>query len=99
MKPRDAFARMAHREIERVEIDELEGRVTTVAADAVSAGHSAADSGRALQPARSSTTCSSRATSTSASRASTPTSTAWSRRDRRNGKMRYYADCVRQVAK
>ncbi len=30
MKPADAFARMAHREIERVEIDELEGRVTSV---------------------------------------------------------------------
>jgi arginine decarboxylase len=28
MKPSDAFAAMAHREIERVEIDELEGRVT-----------------------------------------------------------------------
>jgi len=30
MKPSDAFARMAHREIERVEIDDLEGRVTSV---------------------------------------------------------------------
>ncbi len=30
MKPSDAFARMAHREIERVEIGELEGRVTSV---------------------------------------------------------------------
>ena len=30
MKPADAFARMAHREIERVPIDELEGRVTSV---------------------------------------------------------------------
>ena len=30
MKPSDAFARMAHREIDRVEIDELEGRVTSV---------------------------------------------------------------------
>jgi arginine decarboxylase len=29
MRPADAFARMAHREIERVEIDELEGRVTS----------------------------------------------------------------------
>jgi len=29
MKPADAFARMAHREIERVEIDHLEGRVTS----------------------------------------------------------------------
>ncbi|MDD3325873.1 MAG: arginine/lysine/ornithine decarboxylase [Zoogloea sp.] len=30
MKPADAFAKMAHREIERVAIDELEGRVTSV---------------------------------------------------------------------
>ena len=29
MKPADAYARMAHREIERVEIDDLEGRVTS----------------------------------------------------------------------
>jgi len=29
MKPADAFARMAHREIERVEIDDLEGRITS----------------------------------------------------------------------
>ena len=29
MKPSDAFARLAHREIERVPIDRLEGRVTT----------------------------------------------------------------------
>ncbi|MBX6317878.1 arginine/lysine/ornithine decarboxylase [Pigmentiphaga sp.] len=30
MKPSDAFAKMAHREIERVDIDSLEGRVTSV---------------------------------------------------------------------
>ncbi len=30
MRPADAFARMAHREIDRVPIDELEGRVTSV---------------------------------------------------------------------
>jgi arginine decarboxylase len=30
MKPAEAFARMAHREIERVEVDQLEGRVTSV---------------------------------------------------------------------
>src|SRR5690606_18349217 len=29
MKPSDAFAKMAHREIDRVAIDELEGRVTS----------------------------------------------------------------------
>jgi arginine decarboxylase len=30
MKPADAFAKMAHKEIERIEIDQLEGRVTSV---------------------------------------------------------------------
>jgi arginine decarboxylase len=30
MKPADAFARMAHRDIERVEIDDLEGRITAI---------------------------------------------------------------------
>ena len=30
MKPSDAFAAMAHRDIDRVEIDRLEGRVTSV---------------------------------------------------------------------
>ena len=30
MKPSDAFAAMAHREIDRVEIDQLEGRITSV---------------------------------------------------------------------
>ena len=30
MKPADAFAKMAHREIERVELDKLEGRITSV---------------------------------------------------------------------
>ena len=30
MRPADAFAKMAHREIERVAIDQLEGRVTAV---------------------------------------------------------------------
>ncbi len=30
MRPADAFARMAHRDIERVEIDDLEGRITSI---------------------------------------------------------------------
>jgi arginine decarboxylase len=30
MKPAEAFAKMAHKEIERIEIDQLEGRVTSV---------------------------------------------------------------------
>ena len=50
MKPSDAFACMAHREIDRVEIDKLEGPRHQRAAHALPAGHSAADPGRALQP-------------------------------------------------
>ena len=30
MRPADAFARMAHREIDRVPIDDLEGRITSI---------------------------------------------------------------------
>jgi arginine decarboxylase len=30
MRPADAFAKMAHREIERVAVDDLEGRITAV---------------------------------------------------------------------
>jgi arginine decarboxylase len=30
MKPSDAFAKMAHREIERVQLDQLEGRITAI---------------------------------------------------------------------
>ncbi len=30
MRPADAYARMAHREVERVQVDQLEGRVTGV---------------------------------------------------------------------
>jgi len=30
MRPADAYARMAHREIDRVEIDDLEGRITSI---------------------------------------------------------------------
>ena len=50
MKPSDAFAHIAHRKTERV-ADRRAGRAHhDVAADAVPAGHPAADSGRALQP-------------------------------------------------
>ena len=47
LKPSDAYACMAHREIDRVEIDNLEGRVTGVLL--TSAGNSVAHSRRALQ--------------------------------------------------
>jgi arginine decarboxylase len=49
MKPTDAFAHIAHRNTERVPIDELEGRITTSLVTPVPAGHSAADSGRGVQ--------------------------------------------------
>ncbi len=45
MKPSDAFAHIAHRKTDRVEIDALEGRVTTALLTPVSAGHPAADPG------------------------------------------------------
>ncbi len=48
MTPTEAYAKMAHREIERVEIDQLEG-ASRRAGHAVSARHSAAHSGRAFQ--------------------------------------------------
>jgi arginine/lysine/ornithine decarboxylase len=76
MKPSDAFACIAHGKTERVGIDQLEGRISTTLADALSARHSAPDPGRDVQHARSSTTCASRAPSTRPSPASTPTSTA-----------------------
>ena len=86
MKPSDAFACMAHREIDRVEIDDLEGRVDRRAADAVSAGHPAPDPGRALQPHDRRVPEVRAQLQREASRASTPTSTAswkWKRRANR----------------
>ena len=49
MKPSDAFAHIAHRKTERVEIDAARRPHHDLAADALPAGHSAADPGRALQ--------------------------------------------------
>ena len=43
MKPSDAFAMMAHREIERVSIDELEGPSHRDFVDALPTGHSIID--------------------------------------------------------
>ena len=97
MKPSDAFARIAHRETERVEIDALEGRITTSAADALSAGHPAADPGRALQPQDRRLPALHARSSTPPSRASTPTCTAWSRKKVPTAQRRYYVDCVRQA--
>ena len=49
MKPADAFAKMAHRKIERVAIDELEGPSPACCSPPTRRA-SAADPGRALQP-------------------------------------------------
>ena len=49
MKPSDAFAHIAHRKTERVADRPARGAHHDLAADAVPAGHSAADPGRALQ--------------------------------------------------
>jgi arginine/lysine/ornithine decarboxylase len=76
MKPADAFAKMAHREIDRVPIDELEGRITSVLLTPYPPGIPLLIPGERFN-ARSFATCSSPASSTSASRASRPTSTAW----------------------
>ena len=50
MKPSDAFACIAHGKTERVDIDQLEGRVTTSLLTPYPPGHSAADPGREVQP-------------------------------------------------
>ena len=50
MKPSDAFAYIAHRKTERVDDRRARRPHHDLAADAVSAGHPAADPGRALQP-------------------------------------------------
>ena len=50
MKPSDAYAHIAHRTTERVRDRRARGPRHDLAADAVSAGHPAADPGRALQP-------------------------------------------------
>ena len=84
---------MAHREIDRVEIDELEGRVTSVLLTPYPPGIPLLIPGERfnrtivqyLQFARD---------FNERSRASTPTSTAWSRKSD-DGKLRYFIDCVR----
>ncbi len=95
MKPSDAYAKMAHREIERVPVDQLEGRVTADPADAVPAGHSAADSGRTLQPDHRRVPEVRARVQRAASRASRPTSTAWWK-TRWTASKAYFVDCVKQ---
>ena len=53
MRPADAWARLAHREIDRVEIDQLEGRVTSVLLTPYPPGIPLLIPGRALQRDRS----------------------------------------------
>ena len=64
------------------------------AADAVSAGHPAADPGRTLQPQDRRLPALHARSSTRRSRASTPTCTAWSKTTGADGQRRYYVDCV-----
>ena len=75
MKPSDAFACIAHGKTERVEIDQLEGRVSTTLLTPYPPGIPLLIPGEKFNR-RSSTTCASRARSTRRSRASTPTCTA-----------------------
>ena len=79
MKPADAFAKMAHREIDRVPIDELEGRVTSVLLTPYPRAFPCSSRASA-STAPSCSTCSSPGISTRNSPASRPTSTVWSRK-------------------
>ncbi|MBA3904667.1 MAG: lysine decarboxylase, partial [Rhodocyclaceae bacterium] len=94
MRPADAFARMAHREIDRVEIDNLEGRITSVLLTPYPPGIPLLIPGerfnrtivRYLQYAR-------------AFNESFPgfeTDIHGLVKDESNGKVRYFVDCVRQ---
>ena len=94
MKPSDAFACMAHREIDRVEIDQLEGRVTSVLLTPYPPGIPLLIPGERFNRTIVAVPAVRAQRSTSSFRASTPTSTGWSRTSD-DGKLRYYIDCVR----
>ncbi len=79
MKPSDAFASMAHREIDRVEIDELEGRVTAVLLTPYPPGIPLLIPGERFNRTIVEYLQLRARASTRNSPASTPTSTAWSR--------------------
>ena len=83
MKPSDAFACMAHREIDRVEIDKLEGRVTSVLLTPYPPGIPLLIPGERFNRTIVEYLKFARELQRAVSRASTPTSTAWSRRSRR----------------
>ena len=86
MKPSDAFAYIAHRKTERVRDRRTRRPDHDLAGDAVSAGHSAADPGRGVQPEdRRLPEVLARVQRRSA-RASRPTSTAWWRRQARTAR-------------
>ncbi len=79
MKPSDAFACMAHREIDRVEIDKLEGRVTSVLLTPYPPGIPLLIPGERFNRTIVAVPAVRAQLQRSSSPASTPTSTAWSR--------------------
>ena len=95
MKPSDAFAYIAHRKTERVEIDELEGRITTTLLTPYPPGIPLLIPGERLQQEDRRLPAVHARVQRRSSRASTPTCTAWWRRGDETGKQRYYVDCVR----
>ena len=97
MKPSDAFARIAHRETERVEIDELEGRITTALLTPYPPGIPLLIPGERFNQQDRRLPALHARSSTPRSPASTPTCTAWSRKKAPTARRRYFVDCVRQA--
>ncbi len=95
MKPSDAFACMAHREIDRVEIDHLEGRVTSVLLTPYPPGIPLLIPGERFNRTIVAVPAVRAQLQRASSPASTPTSTAWSRNQRQPASSRYFVDCVR----
>jgi arginine decarboxylase len=93
MKPSDAYAHIAHRKTERVEIDHLEGRITVGLVTPYPPGIPLLIPGEVFNKKIVDYLKFSREFNASA-RASRPTSTAWWKRPVPMG-VRYYADCVR----
>ena len=79
MKPSDAYAHIAHRKTERVEIDELEGRITTALLTPYPPGIPLLIPGERFNKQDRRLPAASRASSTPRSPASTPTCTASSK--------------------
>jgi arginine decarboxylase len=95
MKPSDAYAHIARRKTERVEIDKLEGPHHRGPGDALPAGHSAADPGRGVQPQDRGLPQVLARVQCAVPGFRRPTSMAWWKRTEPDGVVRYYADCVK----